>query len=147
MIRTGKFKDINGMIRVCHLAHEESVSMHVPIDEAELRKTLQVIVNSREHCCFVTEIDGQIEGLMLGVSNPLWYSRKKQAADLFLYTTEKGRGTGHLLMRRYISWAKRQPGVKEIMIGINSGIDYERTIELYKRMGATQIGAMFYIER
>lgn len=147
IIRTGKFADINGIIRVCHLAHKNSISSHIPIDDKELRKSLQIIVNSREHCCFVTEVDGSIEGVMLGVSNPLWYSRKRQASDLFLYTTEKGKGTGQFLMRRFISWAKKQPGVREIMLGTNSGIDFERTRKLYERMGAKKIGDAFYIER
>lgn len=147
MIRQGRFSDIKGIIKVFEEAHDKSVSFHVPINIKELTKSLQIIINSREHCCFVTEIDGQIEGVMLGVSNPMWYTRMRQATDLFLYTTDKGKGTGAWLMRRFISWAKRQPGVKEIMVGVSSGIDYERTIELYKRMGAKQVGAMFYIER
>lgn len=147
MIRKAKFSDIKEIIRICKEAHEKSISFHVPIDDKEATRSLQIVINSRDHCCFVTEIDGNIEGVMIGVSNPLWYSRKKQAADLLLYVTEKGKGTGTFLMRRYISWAKKQPGVKEIMIGTVSGIEYERTCKLYERMGAEKIGAIYYIEK
>lgn len=147
MIRKGKFSDINQIIEVCKEAALKSVSNHVPIHDDVLKKSLQIIIHSPEHCCFVTEIDGKIEGVMLGVSNPLWYSKKKTANDLFVYTTEKGKGSGAYLMRRFISWAKKQPGVEEIMLGTNSGIDQDRTKALYERMGAKKIGDSFYIER
>jgi GNAT superfamily N-acetyltransferase len=80
------------------------------------------------------------------VTHQLWYSRKKQAADLFFYVTDNGKGWGAKLMRRFISWAKDNRGVKEIMLGINSGIgDSDRTRKLYERMGATRIGDSFVL--
>ena len=49
-------------------------------------------------------------------------------------------------MRRFISWAKDNTGVKEIMIGITSGIgDAERPKRLYERMGAMRIGDTFVV--
>ena len=55
-------------------------------------------------------------------------------------------GWGAKLMRRFIGWAKENPGVKEIMLGISSGIgDSERTKKLYERMGAVKIGDNFIL--
>jgi hypothetical protein len=49
-------------------------------------------------------------------------------------------------MRRFISWSKENRGVKEIMLGINSGIgDKDRTRTLYERMGAVRIGDSFVL--
>jgi hypothetical protein len=49
-------------------------------------------------------------------------------------------------MRRFISWAKENPGVKEIMLGISSGLDdVDRTKTLYERMGAIRIGENYVI--
>ena len=62
--------------------------------------------------------------------------------------TEKGTGWGAKMMRRFISWAKESPGVKEIMLGISSGIgDTDRTRKLYERMGAVKIGDNFILSQ
>ena len=52
------------------------------------------------------------------------------------------------MMRRFITWASEDNGVKEIMLGINSGIgDSERTRKLYERMGAIKIGDSFVLPK
>ena len=147
MIRQGLFKDIKGMMPLMKEAHDKSLWSDVPVDDKILRHTLQVVVNSREHCCFVTEIDGKIEGVMIGLTNQMYFSKKKEAVDLFVYTSDKAMGTGHLLMRRYISWAKKQAGVVKICMGTNSGIDQDKSKRLYELMGAKHIGDLFMIER
>ena len=69
-----------------------------------------------------------------------------ETSGIFFYVTEKGVGVGGNLMRRFISWAKDNPGVKEIMLGTTSGIgDVERTKNLYERMGAMRIGDTFVL--
>ena len=91
-------------------------------------------------------MEGEIEGAFIGVTHQIWYSKKKQATDLFFYVTEKGTGWGAKMMRRFISWATETRGVKEIMLGINSGIgDAERTRKLYERMGAIKVGDSFVL--
>ena len=58
----------------------------------------------------------------------------------------KGSGGVSKMMRRFISWATETRGVKEIMLGINSGIgDAERTRKLYERMGAIKVGDSFVL--
>jgi len=127
-------------------AHTKSISNNVPLDPKTLRTNIQICVLSAEHFVVVVELDGEIEGTLIGVTHQLWYSRKKQAADLFFYVTDNGKGWGAKLMRRFISWAKDNRGVKEIMLGINSGIgDSDRTRKLYERMGATRIGDSFVL--
>ena len=146
MIRKAEFKDISEIIEVAKDAHKKSLSDSVPIDLKILRNNLQVCILSAEHFVVVAELDGKIEGAMIGVTHQLWYSRKKQATDLFFYVTEEGIGVGANLMRRFISWAKDNPGVKEIMLGTTSGIgDVERTKKLYERMGAMRIGDTFVL--
>ena len=146
MIRKAESKDISGIMGVVKEAHTKSISNNVPLDPKTLRTNIQICVLSAEHFVVVVELDGEIEGTLIGVTHQLWSSRKKQAADLFFYVTDNGKGWGAKLMRRFISWAKDNRGVKEIMLGINSGIgDSDRTRKLYERMGATRIGDSFVL--
>ncbi len=148
MIRKAEFKDVSGIMEVAKDAHEKSLSNSVAIDPKTLRNNLQVCILSTEHFVLVVELEGEIEGVFIGVTHQLWYSKKKQATDLFFYVTEKGTGWGAKMMRRFISWAKESPGVKEIMLGISSGIgDTDRTRKLYERMGAVKIGDNFILSQ
>ena len=134
MIRKAESKDISGIMGVVKEAHTKSISNNVPLDPKTLRTNIQICVLSAEHFVVVVELDGEIEGALIGVTHQLWYSRKKQAADLFFYVTDNGKGWGAKLMRRVI------------MLGINSGIgDSDRTRKLYERMGATRIGDSFVL--
>ena len=146
MIRKAEFRDVSGIMQVAKDAHKKSLSSSVPLDPKILRNNLQVCVLSAEHFVLVVELEGNIEGAFIGVTHQLWYSRKKQATDLFFYVTDKGVGWGAKMMRRFISWSKENRGVGEIMLGIGSGIgDPDRTRKLYERMGAIKIGDNFIL--
>tara|TARA_R100000687_G_C6382301_1_gene133227 strand:- start:147 stop:596 length:450 start_codon:yes stop_codon:yes gene_type:complete len=148
MIRVAENKDVTGIMELAKEAHKESISRFVPLDPKILRTNVQVCVLSAEHLVMVVELDGKIEGVLIGVTHRLWYSKKKQATDLFFYVTVEGIGWGAKLMRRFISWAKDNRGVKEIMLGTTSGIgDVERTNKLYERMGAVRIGDTFVLPK
>tara|TARA_R100000656_G_C3925301_1_gene123695 strand:- start:230 stop:679 length:450 start_codon:yes stop_codon:yes gene_type:complete len=146
LIRKAENKDISGIMDLVKEAHSRSVSQFVKLDPQTIRKNVQICILSAEHFVLVVELDGKIEGTLIGVTHQLWYSRRKQATDLFFYVTDTGTGWGAKLMRRFISWAKDNPGVKEIMVGITSGIgDADRTKRLYERMGAVRIGDTFVV--
>ena len=146
MIRNALDRDITGIIKVVQEAHDKSISKIVPLDVKTLRKNIQICILSSEHLVLVVELDEEIEGAFIGVTHQLWYSRKKQSSDLFLYVTEKGTGFGANLMRRFITWSKNNPGVKEIMLGVSSGIgDPDRVKQLYQRMGAIRVGDNFIV--
>jgi len=146
MIRKAEFKDVSAIMEVAKEMHQKSLSISVPVDSKLLRNNLQVCILSAEHFVLVVELEGKIEGALIGVTHQLWYSKKKQATDLFFYVTDRGTGWGAKMMRRFISWAKDNPGVREIMLGTTSGIgDVERTKKLYERMGATRIGDTFVL--
>ena len=147
MIRKAVNQDVSKIVELCKKAHEESKITTAPLDPKTLRTNVQICVLSAEHLVLVVEIDDNIEGMIIGVTHQLWYSRKKQATDLFFYTSKsiRGDGWGAKLMRRFISWAKENSGVKEIMLGVSSGIETDRTKTLYERMGAIRIGENYVI--
>ena len=148
MIRAAVNSDIPQIIKVVKEAHKESSSKGVPLAEEIIRKNVQVCILSAEHLVNVVEIVGVIEGVFIGVTNQLWYSRKKQSADLFFYVTQKGKGWGSSLLRRYIQWARVNKGVAEINLGVTSGIgDMDRTKKLYEKLGAVRVGDSYVLPK
>ena len=148
MIRAANNSDIKQITRVCKEAHQLSISNDVPLDEKILWKNIQVCVLSAEHLVNVVDVAGSVEGVFIGVTHQLWYSKKKQSTDLFFYVTDKGRGWGSSLLRAYIRWARTNKGVAEITLGITSGIgDMNRTRQLYERMGAIKMGDSFILPK
>ena len=147
MIRKAVNQDVSKIVDLCKEAHEESKITTAPLDPKTLRTNVQICVLSAEHLVMVVEVDDKIECMIIGVTHQLWYSRKKQATDLFFYTSQRirGEGWGAKLMRRFIGWAKDNPGVKEIMLGVSSGIETDRTKTMYERMGAIRIGENYVI--
>ena len=148
MIRKAENKDISKIVSLCKEGHKESVITTAPLDVKTLRKNIQICILSAEHLVLVVDLEDEIRGIIIGVTHQLWYSRRKQATDLFFYVDRSVRkdGWGTKLMRRFISWAKENPGVKEIMLGISSGLDdTDRTKTLYERMGAIRIGENYVI--
>ena len=147
MIRRAENKDLSKIVELSREGHTESVITTAPLDVKTLRTNLQICILSAEHLVLVVDIEDEIKGIMIGVTHQLWYSRKKQATDLFFYTSKRirGDGWGAKLMRRFIGWAKDNPGVKEIMLGVSSGIETDRTKTMYERMGAIRIGENYVI--
>ena len=94
MIRKAVNQDVSKIVDLCKEAHEESKITTAPLDPKTLRTNVQICVLSAEHLVMVVEVDDKIEGMIIGVTHQLWYSRKKQATDLFFYTSKRIRGDG-----------------------------------------------------
>ena len=88
LIRKAVNQDVSKIVDLCKEAHEESKITTAPLDPKTLRTNVQICVLSAEHLVMVVEVDDKIEGMIIGVTHQLWYSRKKQATDLFFYTSQ-----------------------------------------------------------
>ena len=131
---------------IIHTAHDEiEVCRDVPIRDDEVTKALQQAILSKESFCWVVEIQGKIEGALIGFANRIWYSKKKELVDFFAYTTEKARGYGTSLYRKYIIWGRRHPGVVRIYLSNTSGVDTISTEKLFSLLGGERIGANYII--
>ena len=132
-------------VDVARSGRDETVFTITSVDERDNVFVEEVIGEAQSN---VVDVAGSVEGVFIGVTHQLWYSRKKQSTDLFFYVTDKGRGWGSSLLRAYIRWARMNKGVAEITLGITSGIgDMNRTRQLYERMGAIKMGDSFILPK
>jgi hypothetical protein len=66
------------------------------------------------------------------------------ATDQIVYVIRRKRGTRAVLhlLKEFREWA-RQRGARELVLGITTGVDAERTGDLYRRLGFEFAGGNF----
>ena len=78
---------------------------------------------------------------MWGAAMPLWFSKKRSATDFITYAETPG--DGYRMIRRFVRWAWSIPNVIEITLAQSSGIDIERTAQLYELAGLQRVGNLY----
>ena len=103
-----------------------------------------MIISSPTQFAWVDEVNGEINGVLLGVVNEWVRSRQKVASDDFFYVNEKSRRAGYFLAKKFIKWASARHDVKIIGLSNSSGIgDAERTEKFYSRLGLHRVGGIY----
>ena len=87
----------------------------------------------------VAETENGIVGFMIGFVAAPWYSRRKEAMEQLLYVDPAYRG-GSVAMRliREFEDVCRDYGAKVLSVGASTGMNEDRTVRLYERMGYTK---------
>ncbi len=137
MIRSMTEGDIDKCIELGHAMHQESYYKHFNYNEEKLNKFLKLMIsNPLQYCTLVCEHNKIIVGFFLGVSSEQWIGTDKMSSDLACYVIPEERGSiaGIRLIKAYEQWA-RDIDVKEIIIGVSTGINTKRTSSLFKHLG------------
>ena len=129
--------DIDKCIELGHAMHQESYFKHFNYNEDKLNNLLNHMISTPEqYCALVIEKDNAIIGFFLGISNEQWFGTDKMSCDLACYIipSERGSIAGVKLIKAYEEWANTI-NVKEIIVGVSTGINTDRTSGLFKRLG------------
>ena len=144
IIREAKPADIEGVMRVCYLALEASFHPDIPMDDMAVRRAMLYHITAPSQFASVVEVDGEIEGILICQVAKIWHSQKKHASDLVFFCTEKARGGGAIMMRRFLRWARNRKGVAVIAITVtNGGVKIKRTGKMLEKMGLTNVGGNY----
>lgn len=145
-IREAKFSDIKRIIPLLEKAHDEFGPETAPFCPDTTRNTLQRVINQKEHCALILTDGEHVRGIMVGLTNQLWYSRKRQIADLIYYVDPDARGYGAKLLSAFLGWARNMPNVAEILVGITSGAsNMDRLDGLFRAVGLKQVGGIYQL--
>lgn len=141
IIRKGKETDIHAVIAMGKAMHDESSLSDMTFD---VDKCEQWFFSALENgLVVIAENDGKYLGMLGAGTGELDFSKDKIAFDHLVYVIPEYRGTrlAERMIKVYILWAKEM-GVKEgrINIGINSGINTERTERFYRKLGFVRSG-------
>jgi len=146
-VREAVFGDIRAIVEMLERADAEFGHESVPFCHDTTRNTLQRVINQREHAAFLlVGNDDSLQGILVGLCNQVWMSRKREIVDLVYYVREESRGHGSRLMIPYLAWARNTPNVCLITMGITSGIDTEERIAgLFESSGFKRAGSYYVL--
>jgi len=141
LIRNAQIADMPEILALGKRLQDRTLYAGVPVDTMVFGQTLGQCINSALGMAIVAEHDGKIDGLLLGVAQPLWFSRKRSASDFITYAETAG--DGYRMIRHFVNWAWSIPGVIEVTLSQSSGIEIERTGKLYQRLGLEKVGELY----
>lgn len=90
---------------------------------------------------FILLVDGDpVHAMFLGGAHEFWWGDDLESSDVVLYVTPEKRGGSSALklVRGYIAWAKRKD-VADIRIATATGVNTERTLRFFERVGFAQM--------
>ena len=134
------FDEVCGILRE---AHAESKYRSRPYDDVRAHQVIRAFLHSPKVFARGLFKDGQLVGLMLGeVTDSCWWSRELVAASLLIYVLPQHRGTGWLLLRSFLRWAK-QSGAARANVGVTAGIKDALAGYIMNRVGLEASGIAF----
>ena len=146
MIRNARPEDIPALLDLGAKALAES-EHPARFDRSKTRKMLRYAIMMHRKDgpmrVWVAETQGEVVGVLIGQMDALFFSSDRYATDLVFYTHPSHRGHGLNLVRRFLEWARNDKKVVDITLQISSGIEVERTQDLYERLGLKFVGGCF----
>jgi len=142
MIRPATLADVVSIVALGRIMVTESWYRHHPYDAEKTAETIRRLIEGE--FAVVHEVDGVIDGFLLGYTAELWFSRDLGAFDLGLYVREDRRGgsIAFRLVAAYLDWA-RVKGATEITISSSCGVEKDSITRLMLGTGFTHVGGVF----
>ena len=141
-IRDAVLSDLPRIVELGRMLHQESPRFaRMAFNEIKAADFLAGLIQSGDGFLVVSERDGQIVGGMAAMVAREWFSDERFAYDVSLFIEPQYRGSilPLRLLLSYKDWAKSK-GLLFAVAGVGTGINVERTTELYRRAGMTDIG-------
>lgn len=142
MIRPSNYKDILPMFRLAQEVHKKSIYKDLEANDPLVKRTFAQLSASKTGFSWVSEIDGEVVGFLVGSTGPIALGLKgKQASDILFYVSSGP--DGRALAQKFIAWGWKQPGVKIVGLSNSSNIEQERVGQFYTSLGLTHVGGIY----
>lgn len=115
---------------------------HYPLtpDTPKIRQTLATAISSAQHYAYVSERDGVIEAVLIGLSSDNLWARKRNCN--IVAWVSKAPGKGAELLRNFRDWVRTRPAIR--VAGACPDIDLDsRVWDLAERIGFKRQGGAY----
>lgn len=145
IIRKATIDDIQYIIEMAKSFHRESDARKYTLTNERIKELTTLIISTGLGILAVK--DGEAIGMMGAMLQKNVFFDELMAGDYLIYVKPEYRGTeaAQLLVDYYIQWAKTY-GARCIGIDIESGINDERAINFYNKMGFRVTGYHMKLE-
>jgi hypothetical protein len=141
-VRLATLGDLTRLVIFGREAHANSNYADIPYNSGVVRDTLRAAVMLKGQDVFIAErADGSLCGLLIALTIPLPFSRRKYATD-GVFFAEQG---GDKLLDAFIDWAKTRH-VARIDMGVTQFDPEHRLDALYKSRGLQPTGGMYLMK-
>lgn len=139
-VRTIKEADIESTVKLCRMLSDEAPAYrNKGFNEEKTRALITAFAEWRENLvCYVVDNEGEIVGILGLVIMDSPTHDYKYATDVGFYIKREYRGSpAAVRMIRAAETLAKTLGASEINIGASSGINMEKTVYMYEKMGYT----------
>ena len=144
MIREAHPTDISRITLLAQQDHENSWYRNIPPDPVKFRKLVVMLMVNKQHLALVSEVAGEVVGVLLGVTDEIFFSRKKSATDIFTHVEPGHVWESVQLIRAFVEWAKARESVYQIVMTVSSDlVGPEKARMIYGRAGLHYYGGSF----
>ena len=146
--RIGTDSDVRHIYTLGKKMHAESEFSELDWNEDKVLKWLSANTENPQRLVYCAYDDGVLVGVFIGSISRFYFGDDQLASDLLWYVDKDYRGTrvGVRLLKEFKKWATEK-NVKRIQVGISSGLSMDRTGALLEKMGFTQIGGLYKVDR
>lgn len=138
-VRTANLGDLTRLVIFGREAHAHSNYADIPYNSGVVRETLRAAVMLKGQDVLIAErADGALCGLLIALTVPLPFSRRKYATDGVFYADQGG----DQLLDAFIAWAHARHAVR-IDCGVTQFDPTARLDKLYLRKGFVRTGGMY----
>ncbi len=141
-IRRATGEDKETLLELGRDMHAESPRFSkLRYNDAKAASLFDMLVDNPNGIVLLAEDGDKIIGMMAGFASPHFFSFQLFASDFVLYIDPAHRGgtTAMRLIKNFEQWAI-ELGVAEIVLGVSTEVNAERTAEMYQRLGYEKSG-------
>lgn len=143
-IRTATDADIPLIGDLGRMMHFESRYAKFDFNPGKWERLLRIVIP--QGLTFVAEDSKGVVGVFVGMMAEHFFGDDLTSYDLITYVLPESRGRiGVLLTKEYIRRAKAL-GVRDIHIGISTGLQPDRVGRFYEKLGFSHIGGGYAME-
>lgn len=142
MIRRAQMHDIPKLFELGKRIHAQSLDRDIPLNEMTTKTKIAGLIGSASGFVLIDEVDDEITGVVMGMSDELFFSRHRYAIPFIAYAER--RGAFVWMVKRFIKWAFECRQVKQVVLDTSFGGDLGlQTEKIYTRLGFERVGTTF----
>jgi len=140
IIRRATREDVPALCALAHREHAHSRFSHQPFDEAKVEASFMGAVHGLAAAVFVSESDGQLGGLIVGITQPNLFNRYHTAYELLWYAED---GSGFKLLQALKDWSQKMRALELVVHNYAGIISPERFNKAMSRKGFGHLGTSY----